>query len=75
MTKQNEALKMAIEALELINEHSFRCGIAQDAFKEELSLFRKYAYEFGQTDDIETYELMMKCQVNLHVLYVAALSK
>lgn len=30
---KDEALKMAIEALELINEHAFRCGVAQDAIK------------------------------------------
>jgi hypothetical protein len=41
------------------------------AFTEELSLFRKYAYEFGQNNNIETYELMMKCQQNLHTLYEA----
>ena len=33
MNKTQEALKMAIEALELINEHAFRCGLAQDAIK------------------------------------------
>ena len=32
MTK-DEALKMAIEALKLINEHAFRCGVAQDAIQ------------------------------------------
>ena len=55
MTKQNEALKMAIEALELINEHAFRCGIAQDAIKAckealaELALeqMAQNAREFG----------------------------
>jgi alcohol dehydrogenase class IV len=33
MNKQIEALKMAIEALELINEHAFRCGLANDAIQ------------------------------------------
>ena len=33
VNKTQEALKMAIKALELINEHAFRCGIAQDAIK------------------------------------------
>ena len=43
-----------------------------EAFSEELCLFRKYAFEFGQSNDMEAYELMMKCQVNLHALYEAA---
>ena len=33
MNNIKQALKSAIEALELINNHAFRCGIANDAIK------------------------------------------
>jgi len=38
----------------------------KETINEQASLLRKYAYEFGLTDDVETHGLMMAAQKALH---------
>jgi hypothetical protein len=51
------ALKMAIEALELINEHAFRCGLAQDAIKACKEALEQPAQEWVGLSDADVMQI------------------
>lgn len=38
-------------------------------FSEEVSLLRKYSYEFGKSNDMETYKLIILARVALHKMF------
>lgn len=41
----------------------------KEQFREQVSLLRKYSFEFSSQRDDETYDLMIASQVQLHKLY------
>ena len=40
-----------------------------EQFSEEISFLRKYAYEYSQALDSDTFDLMIKSQVDLHIMF------
>ena len=40
-----------------------------EQFSEEISFLRKYAYEYSQALDSDTFDLMIKSQVALHIMF------